>query len=385
MEDLAAHSETARREVKPRMPRAVTSPRTSGLVATIFILVIGIVASHSIDAWAQRHRVPPAAADEDDEPPPPVRRPDLPTKATTSSEPAETTPEKKEALVEPPADWPDAEKIEALTKCVTALAPLKMLVSEPRSIRQGQCGGPALIEVQALEINQGEVTLRPGALINCDVAVRLHEFIANDLQPLAMKLLGSPITRIENVGGYQCRGVVGTVSRRKLSEHAYANAIDMGVFITADGRRISLIDDWGETVRDVAARKAAAKSKPSDRPPTHKTGPAEDDKDKAADKASKDEEAGPPPLPERAPEGATVTVQRQKRHRDRKTTSKPAQPEAKQPRIENPQPTARVFLRKLHEAGCQRFSTALGPEANDAHRDHFHFDLAVRRNRSFCE
>jgi len=27
----------------------------------------------------------------------------------------------------------------------------------------------------------------------------------------------------------------------------------------------------------------------------------------------------------------------------------------------------------------------LGPEANEAHRDHFHFDLAARKRNAFCE
>jgi len=27
----------------------------------------------------------------------------------------------------------------------------------------------------------------------------------------------------------------------------------------------------------------------------------------------------------------------------------------------------------------------LGPEANEAHRNHFHFDLAHRRSSAFCQ
>jgi hypothetical protein len=35
----------------------------------------------------------------------------------------------------------------------------------------------------------------------------------------------------------------------------------------------------------------------------------------------------------------------------------------------------RRFLRAVHSAGCRRFQTALGPDANAFHRDHLHFDL----------
>ena len=31
------------------------------------------------------------------------------------------------------------------------------------------------------------------------------------------------------------------------------------------------------------------------------------------------------------------------------------------------------------------FTTVLGPEANDDHRNHFHLDLAPRRHKPFCE
>ncbi len=43
----------------------------------------------------------------------------------------------------------------------------------------------------------------------------------------------------------------------------------------------------------------------------------------------------------------------------------------------------RVYLRALWRAACDRFGTVLGPLANEAHRDHFHFDAAQRR-RAYC-
>jgi Extensin-like protein C-terminus len=43
------------------------------------------------------------------------------------------------------------------------------------------------------------------------------------------------------------------------------------------------------------------------------------------------------------------------------------------------------FLRAVHASACKTFGTTLGPEANDAHRNHFHFDLAERKISNFCE
>lgn len=43
------------------------------------------------------------------------------------------------------------------------------------------------------------------------------------------------------------------------------------------------------------------------------------------------------------------------------------------------------ILRQVHRAACGPFKTVLGPDANRAHRDHFHFDMARRRSgQSYC-
>lgn len=43
------------------------------------------------------------------------------------------------------------------------------------------------------------------------------------------------------------------------------------------------------------------------------------------------------------------------------------------------------FLRDIHAGGCKIFGTVLGPEANEAHRNHFHVDMAKRRHSAFCQ
>jgi hypothetical protein len=44
-----------------------------------------------------------------------------------------------------------------------------------------------------------------------------------------------------------------------------------------------------------------------------------------------------------------------------------------------------AFLRRLHRGACETFSTVLGPDANEAHRNHFHFDLAARKRGPYCQ
>jgi hypothetical protein len=43
------------------------------------------------------------------------------------------------------------------------------------------------------------------------------------------------------------------------------------------------------------------------------------------------------------------------------------------------------FVRKAHESACRLFGTVLGPEANNAHRNHLHVDMADRSTGAFCE
>ena len=47
-------------------------------------------------------------------------------------------------------------------------------------------------------------------------------------------------------------------------------------------------------------------------------------------------------------------------------------------------PRAR-FLREAHAAACRIFGTTLGPEANEAHRNHFHVDMADRKVKKICD
>ena len=43
------------------------------------------------------------------------------------------------------------------------------------------------------------------------------------------------------------------------------------------------------------------------------------------------------------------------------------------------------FLRDIHDGACKIFGTVLGPEANAAHKNHFHLDMAKRRHSAYCQ
>jgi hypothetical protein len=50
-----------------------------------------------------------------------------------------------------------------------------------------------------------------------------------------------------------------------------------------------------------------------------------------------------------------------------------------------PQAPPTQFLRAAHAAACRIFGTTLGPEANEAHRNHFHVDMAERKYKKICD
>ena len=66
-------------------------------------------------------------------------------------------------------------------------------------------------------------------------------------------------------------------------------------------------------------------------------------------------------------------------------TGQPAQagPPALQPG--DPLDRRATFLREAWQGACGPFTTVLGPEANRAHRNHFHIDLAQRKTGAFCQ
>lgn len=109
---------------------------------------------------------------------------------------------------------------------------------------QDKGGGCAVIDaVKLLDI--GTPTTNLGAM-TCDLAGTFAAWARYAVRPAARLYLGTEVVRIETFGTYACRdmrGAGGTIAGR-ISEHAHANAVDVAAFVLADGRRISIVNDW---------------------------------------------------------------------------------------------------------------------------------------------
>ena len=77
----------------------------------------------------------------------------------------------------------------------------------------------------------------------CPVAVAMELWKRDTLDPAALEILGSRISRIEHLGAYSCRRMYGREDG-PWSEHATANALDIAGFVLADGTRVSVLSDW---------------------------------------------------------------------------------------------------------------------------------------------
>ncbi|WP_156829175.1 extensin family protein [Amorphus coralli] len=108
-------------------------------------------------------------------------------------------------------------------------------------IRVGACGANNPFKVMAAD--GGRVGLSPPATLACPVIPAFDRWLADSVQPMAYALFGSPVAEVNIAASYGCR----TRNHKRgapLSEHSFANAIDIASFELADGRTISVLDDW---------------------------------------------------------------------------------------------------------------------------------------------
>ena len=92
----------------------------------------------------------------------------------------------------------------------------------------------------------GPVAVKPVATLACPIVSVLDRWLAESVQPTAMRWFGSRVVEIRQISAYSCRGMNGN-SRAHISEHAFGNALDIAGFTLADGRRISVESGWKGT------------------------------------------------------------------------------------------------------------------------------------------
>lgn len=176
------------------------------------------------------------------------------------------------------------------TRCRERLKALGVVFEEATPISEPEgCAASHPVTVSKLS---AAVALEPPAVLTCAMAEASARFVRDHAAPLAKNEFGAPLVAVEQASSYVCRPRRGGA---KLSEHAFANALDWAALTLADGTRV-----------EVRAHDATK------------------------------------------------------------------------------EPRAFKLISRLHKRACGPFATVLGPGADADHADHFHFDLATRRN-PFCQ
>jgi hypothetical protein len=106
-------------------------------------------------------------------------------------------------------------------------------------------GGGCILRGTIQLIDYGVPTTNLKAMA-CPLAQTFVAWVRNGVVPAGREILGSEVQRVESMGTYACRGIVGgsAASSAKLSQHGLGNAVDVSAFILADGRRITIERDW---------------------------------------------------------------------------------------------------------------------------------------------
>lgn len=232
--------------------------------ALVLSAMLGLSISLPV-AWGQDADVSPSLPSE---PPLPSARPEAPDEAVPERSPS--------SVGIPPEEQACRHRLRELGVTFTEHEP----IDEPAG-----CSARWPLSVTGLP---GGVTLEPAAVLTCPMAEATARFVGTTAAPLSRAIFGSELETVAQVSSYVCRE---RADGGKLSEHAFANALDWGALLLEDGTRIDV--------------------------------------------------------------------------REYRRQSDPKQ--------------ARL-IDALRKAACGPFRTVLGPGSDADHADHFHFDLAERRN-----
>lgn len=147
--------------------------------------------------------------------------------------------------------WRNAEE----RACLTAGAVRQTSFIQARSALGGPsvCGSEHPFEMSAAM--GGRVVMRPSAMLRCPMIPSVDRWVAEVVEPAARFHFGSSLAELKVAASYACRPM-NHVSGGRLSEHGYANALDVSAFTLADGRTVTVKGGWYGDSRERAFLRA---------------------------------------------------------------------------------------------------------------------------------
>jgi hypothetical protein len=134
--------------------------------------------------------------------------------------------------------------------CQISLRSIAAFAPEPPIKGAGECGIADPIRLEAIILpDQERVLVNPPAVLRCEMATAVTQWIRDDMAPVAARL-GSRLRGIENFDSYDCRGR-NRVFGARMSEHGRGNALDIKAVKLESGMIAHLTDPHiSKTVRN---------------------------------------------------------------------------------------------------------------------------------------
>ncbi len=112
------------------------------------------------------------------------------------------------------------------------------------------CGAPEVVLYMG---SPEKISYSSPPLLTCTMALALARF-ETVIEEEAVKDFGKRVKKIDHLGTYSCREMANYPGW--VSEHSYANAIDLAVFTLEDGRVISVLKDFQKTTTEPTTKNA---------------------------------------------------------------------------------------------------------------------------------
>ena len=87
------------------------------------------------------------------------------------------------------------------------------------------------------------IELSTPAVLNCPTAKTFADWLTDEADPAAQKMLGGRIEKVWVMASYACRPRNNRKGAR-LSEHSFGRAIDIGGMWLSNGKEVSVLTDW---------------------------------------------------------------------------------------------------------------------------------------------
>jgi len=95
--------------------------------------------------------------------------------------------------------------------------------------------------IDALTLDRSLTPYSSTLSMTCSQTAALHMWERHVVRPAAEEIFGSQLVRIDTYGSFACRNIAGS---RRLSQHAFGNAVDIAGFRLEDGRIITVLAHW---------------------------------------------------------------------------------------------------------------------------------------------